>query len=191
MQKTLLSLALACGIAFAGDATQFIQSKDGQIQALVKADPKITPATEAKVRETLLSLFDAKLVAQQSLGAQKKLWAANPALQERYAKALSDLIVRQNISVLRRNGTISSTFSPAKPSKAAPKAMEVQGISTVKGVKKPVSYIVVPAGSDWKAMDVKAGPASTYGTVVQSLLKKNKNDLGKTIADLEAAAKRY
>lgn len=189
IKRTALALTLGLALAFAGDPIAFVQSKDNEVQSLVKADPKISPATEAKLKTSLLSLFDAKEVAKQCLGKEKTLWDKNTKLQERYSTALTNIIVRQNISILRRNGAIATTYSSTKKVASNPKAIEVIGYTMVKNQKKAVSYILVPVGNDWKAVDIKVGATSTYGFLVQELLKKNKGDFELLIKDLEARAK--
>lgn len=188
-KRTLLALSLATALSFAADPIAFVQSKDNEVQALVKADPKISAATEAKLRNSLLSLFDSKEVAKQCLGKDKALWDKNAGLQSRYSQALANIIVRQNISVLRRSGPVSTQYTSTKKIANIAGGIEVVGFTMVKNQKKPVSYILIPVGKDWKAVDLKVGNTSTYGFLVQELLKKNKGNFEALVKDLESKAK--
>lgn len=189
LKRTFLAISLFAALSFAADPIAFVQSKDQEVQALVKADPKISAATENKLRASLLSLFDSKEVAKQCLGKDKALWDKNAKLQGRYSAALANIIVRQNISVLRRTGPVSTNYTSTKKYPAIAGAIEVVGFTMVKNQKKPMSYIMIPVGKDWKAVDLKVGNTSTYGFLIQELLKKNKGNFELLVKDLEAKAK--
>lgn len=156
----LLSITSTVAFAAAPDAQDFVRERHEQLVALLQ-QPK-SSAREGKVSSSIDEVFDYQQLAMRSLGDE---WAKRTDAERKQFQDLLEQLVRKTY-----RKSINTTLGYSVEYRGTRKSGEDTIVSTIAKHKTdkrkaPISidYVLTPAGSRWRAVDVVIEGSSLVG----------------------------
>jgi phospholipid transport system substrate-binding protein len=176
LRLTALAAALLLSpVARAGEATDLVRARQNKAIAVLKADPKPSPARDTRLAAVLLSFFDFAALSRATLSEEE--WKKHPeGEQKEFASLLSRLIQR---SLERRLARVTGFAVEYLDEQEQPGGALVRTRATGPDNREEplrIDYTLRKGDEGWKAVDVATDGNSTvsgYRTQFRRVIEKD------------------